>query len=88
MAIHSPAKPNSLRAFLGRITRNTALDVFYKQTAAKRGDGQLDLAFKEIEDLIGAEDGVEQAFDADSFSEVVNGFFEKLPIEQRVIFLK
>jgi RNA polymerase sigma-70 factor (ECF subfamily) len=83
-----PAKPKSLKAFLGRITRNQALDVYDYRRAGKRGGGQVQLALDEIEECIGAEGGVESAFDSRVFAAVMNSFLAGVPEQQRLIFLK
>jgi RNA polymerase sigma-70 factor (ECF subfamily) len=37
-----PQRPNNLRAFIGRITRNLAFDRLEKANAKKRGGGRFD----------------------------------------------
>jgi RNA polymerase sigma-70 factor (ECF subfamily) len=83
-----PAQPKSLKAFLGRITRNQALDAYDYRGADKRGGGQVPLAMDEIEEFIGAEGGLESAFDSRVFASVMNSFLAGVPEQQRIIFLK
>ena len=47
-----PAKPAVLRTFLGRITRNTALDLYKKKTAEKRGGGQFAAVLGELAECV------------------------------------
>ncbi len=49
-----PQRPNPLRVWLGRITRNLALDRWRADRADKRGGGQADLLLSELEHCIPA----------------------------------
>jgi len=61
-----PNRPHSLKAFLGKITRNLALHFWERNHAAKRGGNAVDLALDELTECIPASDSVEQAADAGS----------------------
>ena len=50
-----PNKPNNLSAYLGKITRNLALDKLDKQNASKRGGTSVELIYDELENLISSE---------------------------------
>ena len=43
-----PERPASLRAFLGKITRNLALDRYEREHAQKRGGGAVDAVLDEL----------------------------------------
>lgn len=43
-----PARPRSLRAFLGRITRNIAINTLRDTRRQKRGGGEAELALDEL----------------------------------------
>jgi RNA polymerase sigma-70 factor (ECF subfamily) len=49
-----PAKPNSLKSFIGRITRNAALDKYNKENAEKRGGGEIALVYEELSECLAA----------------------------------
>ena len=51
-----PTRPNSLSAFLGKITRHIALDRWRRRSAEKRGGGEVQLALEELEDCIPGKD--------------------------------
>ena len=55
-----PQRPNRLAAFLGKITRNLALNRYKRNHAAKRGRGQVEIALSELENCIPDVKGVEQ----------------------------
>ena len=82
-----PSKPKSLLAFLGKITRNTALDAYERRIAAKRGGGQAEIVFSEVEEIIGTYD-MEQEFDGSLLTETLNHFLSELPKQQRIILLR
>ena len=50
-----PQRPDRLSVYLGRITRNLALNRLKAQTAQKRGGGQAEAVLEELQDCIGAD---------------------------------
>lgn len=56
-----PQRPNRLSIYLGKITRNLALNRYKRYTAEKRGHGQVELVLSELEACIPANTCVEQA---------------------------
>ncbi len=72
-----PARPSCLRTFLGRITRNLALDRFDRETAQKRGGGQVLLALEELRELSGPDDP-QKAIDAKELAEAINEYIGSL----------
>ena len=58
-----PQRPNRLSIYLGKITRNLALNRYKRCTAQKRGHGQVALALSELEACVPAEGNVEQAIE-------------------------
>ena len=54
-----PQKPNCLQGFLGRITRNGAIDRWRRRTAEKRG-GEMELALEELGECIPSGNQVER----------------------------
>jgi len=79
-----PAKPASLKSFIGRITRNLALDRFDSRNAEKRGGGQLALALDELSECVPAP-GTEVG---DGIGEILDGFLGNLSRDDRVIFVR
>jgi DNA-directed RNA polymerase specialized sigma24 family protein len=47
-----PKRPNKLQTYLGKITRNLALNMLEKLTAQKRGKGQIPLVLDELGECI------------------------------------
>ena len=59
-----PTRPNSLKAFVGRIARNLSLNRLKEKNAEKRGGGAEDLAYEELDEWIGAGSSVEDTVDS------------------------
>ena len=83
-----PRRPNKLSAFLGKITRNLALNRYSRETAQKRGGGQIDLAVEELADCIPDPGTVERQVEDKELAILFNRFFAGLPEEARKIFLR
>ena len=81
-----PHKPNIFKVFLGRITRNLALDKYDSKTAKKRNT-TADLIYEELEDCIASNDNINEAFSYKELVNEINNFLGKLTQEKRAIFL-
>lgn len=83
-----PTRPERLSAFLGKITRNLALQRYEKYNAAKRAAGQVPLALHELEECIPARENVEHVVDDLALTEILNDFLAGLSAETRRIFVR
>ena len=83
-----PAKPDCFRAFIGKITRNIALDRYDKQTAAKRGGGEVTEAIDEFAETLPAKETVESQIEGQELGRLINSFLTELPKEKRVLFVR
>lgn len=83
-----PQRPQILRAFLGKITRNLSLNRYEKRMAVKRGAGQLPAALDELEWCVPARSDVEQIIDDLALTQLLNVFLSDLPAEPRKIFMR
>ena len=81
-----PEKPKNLSAYLGKITRNLALDKLDKQNASKRGGTSVELIYDELENLISSEEG--SVNDQLALKDSLNSFLANLKKEHRVIFVQ
>lgn len=83
-----PERPRSLRAYLARITRNTALDR-YSYNAAEQRSSALTAAFEDLEPWLPMAGG-DPASDIDrqAFRQVLNDFLRAQPKEARIFFLR
>ena len=82
-----PYRPECLRAFVGSIARNCALDRYRAARAEKRGGGMAEIALSELGDCA-APGSVEDALEEHRLVELLNGVLGRLPREARVIFVK
>ena len=78
-----PTRPNVLRVFLGKITRNLALDKYKARTAEKRLGGEFAMSLDELGDCVGAADERETA----EIGESISRFLRTQTKETRSVFV-
>ena len=83
-----PHKPNSLTAFLGRITRRLSVDRWRSTHAEKRGGGEYPLLLTELSECIPSKTSVEQQVEVKELAETVNRFLRRLSNEKQQVFLR
>ena len=72
----------------GRITRNLSLNKYEYYNAKKRGQGETQVVFEELQGCITSTGNVEDAIEDMLLSEKLNCFLEGLPTEKRKIFMR
>ena len=82
-----PDQPDSLSAYLSRITRNTALDRYSYNHAEKRSSA-LTGAFDELEGSLASSFDVERLAQEQEFHRFINEFLRGLKKENRVYFVR
>lgn len=82
-----PAKPKVLRTFIGRITRNLALDYYEKKNAAKRGGGNVEACLDELAECIADRSDVESQVECSELARIISDWLGTLEKEKRVIFV-
>lgn len=83
-----PNRPSQLSTYLGKITRNLALNRHKGKHAKKRGEGQVEVALEELSQCIGRNGQVEALVDEMVLVSVINAFLEEMPALKRVVFVK
>lgn len=83
-----PKRPARLSAFLGKITRNLAINRYEKANAEKRGGGEVTVALEELAECIPDPNSVEREADNRILADKLNIFLEGLSAEARKIFLR
>lgn len=83
-----PQRPDNLQTFLGKITRNLALDKYKYYKRNKRGGGQMMLAINELDECIPSKNNVEQAISDKELTQTLNSFIAGLPAKKRQIFVR
>ena len=82
-----PHRPAVLSAFLGKITRNLALNRRRKDAAEKRGGGEADAVFEELSQVVSHRDTPESDLDRRELLGAINEFLAALPDTKRRIFV-
>lgn len=82
-----PERPEILPAFLARITRNTALSIYRRAHADKRGGGEVPLVLDELGDLASDNSSVESVAERHAVLEEIASFLKKQPKRTRMIFI-
>lgn len=82
-----PHKPVKLNTFLGKIARRTALKRWEKNCAQKRGGGEVELALEELSEYLSGGQMPESAIESQELTRILNEFLEKLPKEERQVFV-
>ena len=83
-----PQCPEKLSAFLGKITRNLALNRYKYHLREKRGNGQTELVIDELNECIPASNSTVEAVEEHLLVELLNQFLYSLPAQKRIIFLR
>ncbi len=82
-----PAKPRSLTAYLGRITRNLSINRWNQQRAKKRYNG-IDLLLAELGDCIPGMDSVEAEIETIELTRLINRWLGTLTLLERTLFVR
>ena len=82
-----PQRPDSLRAYLARITRNLSIDRWRANRAEKRR-GALDVLLRELEDCRPASRGAEELTEARETARVIDRWLSELSPADRIAFLR
>ena len=82
-----PQRPDSLRAYLGRIVRNLAIDKWRRGKAQKRGDG-MDVMLSELEGCLPGGAEPEREMENREITAAIEGWLDTLSREERAVFLR
>lgn len=81
-----PHKPNALRMFFAKITRELSFDRFRKRQAQKRGGGEMELVLEELSECIVDESNVEDEAITRELAESVRFFCWIYPKRSEICF--
>ncbi len=82
-----PEKPKLLAAFMGKITRNLAIDRYRRDHSQKRGGDDMELIFEELEECVSDGSSVEATAERREILAAVNRFLGKLSSKNRIMFV-
>lgn len=83
-----PQHPTHFTAFVLTVMRHLALNRIKYRQAKKRGNGSVQIALEELDNILHAEDDVELHTESKLTAEAINRFLSALSKEQRIIFLR
>lgn len=83
-----PQRPNVLRLFLGKITRNLAINVYKRQRTAKRGGDEMTLILDELSECVSGRETIESELERKELIRGINDYLGTLTPEKRGIFLR
>ncbi len=79
--------PQNLKAFLSKITRSQAIDIWRSRHADKRRGNQYAISLSELDEYISADETIEEVVDGHLLEEAVNAFLRTLPKETAAVFI-
>lgn len=80
-------RPAALAPYLGRITRNLALNRIIEKNSLKRGGGEAALALDELDECTASSYSLEREVEAREIAAAMNRFLSKLPDTERALFV-
>ena len=83
-----PKKPDVLKMFLAKITRNLAFSRWRSLTADKRGGGELTLVLEELSACLASPERVEDRLNARELAKTIRCFLNTLSQREQDIFLR
>lgn len=83
-----PNRPDPLKAYVGMISNQLALNRYHEKNAARRGKGKLPLVFHELEECIIDADGYTETCESIVLRDAINRFIWSLPQKTRNIFVR
>ncbi len=81
-----PARPSRLSTFLGKLTRNIALNRYAHDHAQKR-NAHMDLVLEEVEEFLPHDEGIPLS-DEITLRDAINEFVARLPKQTRMVFVR
>ena len=81
-----PERPDSLKAYAARITRNLSIKRLRERSAGKRGKNEACAAIEEI-DALADETTVPDELDRREIGRIINSFIASLRVDERRIFV-
>lgn len=83
-----PGRPNVLRMFLAKITRNLSFNRYEARKAEKRGSGEIHVVLDELAECIANESDTENEYIAKELEESIRLFVRELPNREGDVFIR
>lgn len=82
-----PTRPNKLSTFLGRLTRNIALDKYGYNTAQKRNN-EFSMILSELEEFLASSETVESQYETGEIAKLISHFLSVIDQESSKVFIR
>ena len=82
-----PTRPQRLKYYFARITRNLALDSYRAKHAQKRGGANTDFPFDELRDCVSDEKSIDETIKVEELGKAINRFLKTLPQREAALFV-
>lgn len=82
-----PTRPNCLKAFLAKITRNLSINRISARMTQKRRASEYSVAYAELENIFSANESTDNLIDEILLTDIINQFLSTLSKETRMIFV-
>ncbi len=83
-----PQRPNKLRMFLAKITRNLSFNRYIARSAEKRGGGEITAVLDELAECIESESDVAGEYEAKELEQYIRFFVRSLPERDGNVFVR
>lgn len=83
-----PHRPENLRTFLGKITRQISLDRWRKNHTRKRMDGNVTSSYEELEEMLPDGSDVSEHIEHEELSKAISDFLKSAKETERYIFVR
>lgn len=83
-----PHRPDFLKLFLAKITRNLAFSRWRASNAEKRGGGETELVLEELAECIPGPERVDDLLNARELARTIRSFLDTLPKRHQEVFLQ
>ncbi|MDE7325011.1 MAG: sigma-70 family RNA polymerase sigma factor [Lachnospiraceae bacterium] len=83
-----PQRPDVLRMFLAKITRNLSFDRFHARNAKKRGGGEITFVLDELSECLSSGVDTEAAYEAKELRQCIRHFVRALPERDRNVMVR
>lgn len=83
-----PCRPNILKLYLAKTTRNLAFDRYRCQNAQKRGGGEVELALDELSECLGSPQSIDDNLNSAELTASIQRLLQTLPTRHRFVFVR